>query len=90
MEFDYTPMRSDFRIKVSDLLKILILKKQDISCSEQEWLKKWSSFISKRISYLWKITNGNVTREYDKKFFDKVIETSSIGSHQYSTYNSGT
>ena len=82
MELNYTPLRSDFRSKVSDLLKLLVLKKGDISCGEQEWLKKNALFISKRISYLWKITKGNIRREHDKKFFDTVIDTSNIIYHQ--------
>ena len=82
LEHDYTPLRSDFKIRISNMLKILILKKEDISCGEEEWLRKTSFFISKRISHLWKITNGNVRQEDDKKFFDTVIDTSSIIYHQ--------
>ena len=89
LELNYTPLRSDFRSKVSDLLKLLVLKKGDISCGEQEWLKKNALFISKRISYLWKITKGNIRREHDKKFFDTVIDTSNILSHQCSKCKSG-
>lgn len=89
LELNYTPVRSDYRIKISDLLKLLVLKKGDLTCGEKEWLKTMSFFISKRISKLWKVTKGNIRREHDKKFFDTVIDTSNILKHQCSQCKSG-
>ena len=89
LELNYTPVRSDYRIKISDLLKLLVLKKGDLTCGEKEWLKTMSFFISKRISKLWKDTKGNIRREHDKKFFDTVIDTSNILKHQCSQCKSG-